>query len=451
MKNTLRFLVGGLATTRRVVLRASVAALVVGAFAGSGCGSEDEEAATTGSGNNEATGAADASSSAKAPQVFRWNTFTSNLVSPSLPPAIQAYVLSATHIAIHDALNAVSHKYEPYAFNGSASNASKTAAIAAAAHDTLVALVPQAAEAIEAEYTSALSTVSAGSSKTNGISVGQQAAAAILADRAGDDLFALIQAPYTPGPADPGVYQPTPPLNFVILAGWGSLRPFGINSGDQFRSAAPNAVTSSSYTADYNEVKAKGIATGSTRTAKESETAQFWYDAATKEWNLAAQKGLTDVCADEHRAARVLALMNIALNDAIITSFETKFAFNFWRPITAIRAGETDGNPNTAGDPTWEPFCVTPPFPEYNSTHAATGAAAAEALKLELGDSHGFKVDSPTLQGLSRNYKKFSDAANEEAVSRIFCGIHFRQAMDEGLAQGRRVAGHVHNNFLLKR
>jgi PAP2 superfamily len=425
----------------------SILTLATG-LGGAGC-SEDDPASTVGSGDDPSQAA---QGSVKAPVVFKWNTFASDLVAANLDPGSQTYVLAVSHIAIHDAINAIKPKYRTYAFNGTAPpNASIAAAVAAAAHDTLVALVPQAQSTIDAEFNAAVGAIPNNSSKQSGLSTGQQAAAAILGRRAGDNLQGAIFAPYTPGPANVGVYQFVPPLNFSINAGWDDLPPFALGNSSQFRSTAPFDVASAPYAAGFNEVKAKGVATGSTRTAKESETAQFWYDAATKEWNVAARKGLTDVSADENRAARTLAVMNIALADAVIASLETKYFFNFWRPFTAIRAAATDNNNATTADPNWEPFCVTPPFPEYNSTHAATGGAAAEALKLELGDSHGFKVDSPTLQGLSRNYNKFSDAANEEAVSRIFCGIHFRQAMDEGLAQGRRVAGHVHNNFLLKR
>jgi membrane-associated phospholipid phosphatase len=134
--------------------------------------------------------------------------------------------------------------------------------------------------------------------------------------------------------------------------------------------------------------------------------------------------------------------------DAATASIETKFSYRYWRPITAIRAGDDDGNPATQGDPSWEPLCVTPPFPEYNSTHAATAATAAGVLGLTVGDCHEFTVDSPTLPGVSRSYARFSLAAAEEAVSRIYCGIHFSSAMEAGLAQGAAVSGYVVGTLL---
>jgi hypothetical protein len=378
--------------------------------------------------------------------VAAWNTFASNLVAANLTPGPQTYTLAVVQVAVHDALNAIDPRYEPYAFAGSAAKASVAAAVAAAAHDTLVRLVPQAAAAVEAEYEASLSSVPDGAAKDAGIATGRAAGAAILAQRAGDDLFTAITKPYTPGPADPGVYQLTPPLNVVVLAGWSELGPFALNSARQFRSPPPPPVKSLEYTLDYNEVKRLGSAGSTTRTAEQTETARFWYDVAVKEWNVAAQKGLADRSADEWRTARTLAVLNISLADAVIATFDAKFHHNSWRPITAIRAGDDDGNFATRGDSDWEPLCVTPPFPEYHSTHAATAAAAAGALARELGDRHTFTVTSPT--GASRTYKRFSAAAYEQGISRIYCGIHFRTAVNTGFAQGALVARYVDEHVL---
>jgi hypothetical protein len=152
------------------------------------------------------------------------------------------------------------------------------------------------------------------------------------------------------------------------------------------------------------------------------------------------------VSADDWQAARLLALLSIAMADGVIASFETKFGANFWRPITAIRSGDDDGNAATRGDARWEPLCVTPPFPEHNSIHAVVAAAAATILTRELGDRHTFTVDSPI--GVSRTFTRFSDAPDEEAISRIYCGIHFRNGMNAGLAQGKAVAQHVFESLL---
>jgi membrane-associated phospholipid phosphatase len=380
--------------------------------------------------------------------VIRWNAFASNLVAANLPPGPQTYVLAITHIAMHDALNAIEPKYKPYAYTGSARGASVAAAVAAAARDCLLRLMPQAAAAIEAEYAKALASVADATAKSTGVATGQAAAAAILELRSADDLNAAITKPYTPGAPVPGVYQLTAPLNFVLLAGWSELRPFALTSARQFRSPAPLAVKSFQYARDYREVKRLGGAGSTVRSAQQSQTAQFWYDVATKEWHVAARKALADAGASEWRAARLLAVLSIAMADVGIASFDAKFEYQYWRPITAIRAGNADGNPATAGDPQWEPLCVTPPFPEYNSTHAATAAAAAVALGRELGDRHDFHVASPTLPGVSRSYRRFSTAAYEEGLSRIYCGIHFRHAMSAGFTQGAQVSRFVDDNLL---
>lgn len=446
MNKARRFVLDGVLAARRALLTASLVTLAAGAFAGAGCSSEGPETEAVGEGEEDVA----AATATQAPAVLRWNTFSSNLLASSgLPAAPQAHALTVSQIAVHDALNSIKRRYRTYAFNGtSPSTASPAAAVAAASRDTLVALVPQAAAAIDAEYNAALSSITNSASKTAGITAGQQAAAAILAERSGDDFNALIFAPYTPGAPAPGVYQPTPPLNFVILAGLSELPTFAINSASQFRSLPPLSLTGTTYRNEYNEVKSLGAANSTTRTQAQTDTALFWYDVAVKEWNVVAQKGLRDVGADEWRAARTLGVLNIAMMDSTIASFETKFEFNFWRPITAIRAGDSDGNPGTVGDPNWNPLCVTPPFPEYNSTHAVTGAAAAVALALELGDNHTFAFPSPT--GATRTFFEFTDAAYEEGLSRIFCGIHFRDAMDEGFDQGTDVAYFVHSNVLRK-
>jgi membrane-associated phospholipid phosphatase len=294
---------------------------------------------------------------------------------------------------------------------------------------------------VEAEYAAALAPIPDGPAEDAGIATGRAAAAAILARRSSDDLAAAITKPYTPRPASPGAYQLTPPLNLALLAGWGELTPFGLSHASQFRPSPPAAVKSLRYALGYHEVKSLGSADSRTRTAEQTAIARFWYDAAAREWNLAADTALADRGADEWRAARTLAVLNVALTDAVIATFDAKYHHEYWRPITAIRAGGHDGNPLTRGDSDWEPLCVTPPFPEFPSTHAATAAAAAGAIARELGDRHEFTVTNPS--GATRTYERFSAAAYEKGVSRIYCGIHFREAMDVGFRLGAQIARHV--------
>jgi PAP2 superfamily len=376
-------------------------------------------------------------------EVTEWNRFASELVAAGQLPPVQARSLAVVQIAVHDALNAIEPRYTAYQYAGSAPGASLAAAVAAATHDTLVQLQPSAAPTIEAAYATKLASISGGAAKDAGVAVGQAAAAAILARRRGDDLAAAVGKAYTPGTAAPGVYQLTPPLNIVIGAGIGELAPFAIPSASGLRSPAPYTVGSGVYAEEYQEVKELGSAASTLRTPHQTETARFWFDAATQEWHAAARKGLADNAANEWQAARTLALVSMAMFDVTVASLETKFQFNYWRPITAIRAGDSDGNDATQGDAVWAPLCVTPPFPEHNSTHAATGAAAAAVLAGTLGDRHSFKLDSKTLPGVSRSYGSFSEAAAEEGVSRLYCGIHFRNGIAAGFEQGEAVAALV--------
>jgi PAP2 superfamily len=379
----------------------------------------------------------------RATEVTEWNRLASELVAVDQPAPVQTHVMAIAQIAVHDALNTLQPRYAAYHHTGSAPGASLAAAVAAATRDTLVRLLPAAATTIEAAYTAKLASIAAGPAKDAGIAAGQAAAAAILARRSADNLPAAIGKPYAPSAPAPGVYQLTPPLNFVIGAGIGELAPFAVGNISSLRSPAPYAVGSGDYAQDYQEVKALGSAASTARTAHQTETARFWYDAATAEWHAAARKGLADNAADEWQAARTLALLGMAMFDVAAASLETKFHFNSWRPITAIRAGDDDGNNATQGDANWTPLCVTPPFPEHNSTHAATAAAAAGVLARTLGDQHTFSVQSKTLPGVSRTYSSFSEAAAEEGASRLYCGIHFRNGMTAGLEQGEAVAAAV--------
>jgi hypothetical protein len=356
--------------------------------------------------------------------VADWNACAAEQVAARQSPAFQVNTLAIVQLSVHDALNAIEPRYEPYAYAGTAAGASVPAAVAAATRDTLVQLLPQERDAIEARYAQRLGDIPEGPGKTAGLVVGRAAAAAVLAQRQSQDIGAALVQPYVPGPVAPGVYQLTPPTNIVIGAGLGAIRPFVLDSGSQFRSAAPYAIDSSGYAADYDEVRRLGSAAGSQRSAEQTETGRFWYDAVAGEWHHAARQALDATRAGEWQAARTLALLSVAMADGVIASFDTKFISNLWRPITAIRAGDADGNAVTAGDAQWEPLCVTP-------------------LAQMFGDNFRFTVVSPTLAGAQRSYMRFSDAAVEEGMSRLYCGIHFRRALDTGLAQGRRVAEHV--------
>jgi hypothetical protein len=388
----------------------------------------------------------------RADVVIDWNVIATDAAFAAGKNALeQSRIYAMTHAAIHDALNAIDRRYKPYVLDRRAEpNASPEAAVAAAAHDVLVAQLPTRQATLDAAYAASLADIADGPAKAGGVAIGQAAAAAILALRGADGSTAPM--PYTPGTA-PGAYQLTPP-NFApaVLPGWGAVTPFALKSGAQFRPAPPKFfdLTSAEYAADYNEVKAVGELNSATRTAEQSEIARFWYEGSPNGWNriarvVAAQRGL-----DTWRNARLFGLLNFAMADGFIAGFDSKYFYNFWRPITAIRAGATDNNPATVADPAWATFLVTPGAPDYPSTHSVLGAAAAETLARFFGaDTISFTTTSGApFPGITRSYTSFSQAARENADSRVYAGIHFRTACRDGLIQGTRVGRYVFEHAL---
>ncbi len=379
----------------------------------------------------------------RADVVIDWNVIaTSAAPAAGKNPVEQSRIFAMTHAAIHDALNAIDRRNNTYALNQRAEpGASPEAAVAAAAHDVLVAQLPTQQANLDAAYAASLVNIADGPAKTRGVAIGQAAAAAILALRSADGSMAVVT--YMSG-TEPGDYQLTPP-NFTpaILPGWGSVTPFTMRSGSQFRPDPSELfdMTGQRYTEDYNEVKSVGEAASTTRTAEQSEIARFWYEGSPTGWNriarvVSAQRGL-----DLWRNARLFGLLNFAMADGFIAGFDAKYFYNFWRPITAIRAGETDNNPATVADPAWSAFLITPFSPDYTSTHSVLGAAAAEALARFFGtDKISFTMTSGApFSGITRSYTSFSQAAQENADSRVYAGIHFRTACSDGVKQGRKV------------
>jgi hypothetical protein len=369
--------------------------------------------------------------------VLEWNA--NALVGTAVGgTVVESRTLAIVHIAMHDALNSIRPRYHTYAYGARNSNkASLDAALAAAAHDTLVARVVAAkVPGVEAAYAEALARIPDGQDKDDGIAAGRAAAAAILALRAADPPFDF--GPYTPGP-NPGDYQFTPGFTFAAGTKWGDQPLFSTSSSSLYAVAPPYVLTSADYAADYDEVKAIGQDTSTTRTAEETEIARFWYEDSPKGWNRIARTYIMERRLNGPKAARVLAGVHIAMADGFIAGFKAKYQYNFWRPVTAIPAGATDGNDATIPDATWSPLCVTPPIPDHPSTHSVLGAAAATVLTAHAGDDYRFSTTSGSLPGTSRSFSSFQAAADENANSRVLCGIHFRFATIEGLRQGRAI------------
>jgi hypothetical protein len=290
---------------------------------------------------------------------------------------------------------------------------------------------------VEAEYARALSAVPEGPAKAAGIATGQAAAAMNLARRQGDGFEEASQPVYVPREG-PGEYQFTPPFNFAAQPGWGHVTPFVVDLREH-ATDGPHPLASVQYARDLAFVKAIGEIDSSSRTHEQSEIAQFWYEDSPLGWNRIANTAIRQRGLDPWSAARAFALVNFAMADGFIAGFEAKYRFRFWRPETAIRAAGTDGNPLTKPDATWQPFLITPPVPDYPSTHTVLGWAAAEVLIELLGDRVRFDADSLTLPGVRRHFKGFSAAAQENGLSRLYAGIHFRHAVKDGRRQGRSI------------
>jgi len=395
-----------------------------------------------------------AGATARADVVTDWNLIATTAIPAgglNFPAITGSRILAMTHAAIHDALNAIDRRYKPYALDRLAEpGASPEAAVAAAAHDVLVAQIPAQQATLDAAYASSLASIPDGAAKTRGIAIGQAAAVAILALRSADGSNAPM--PYTPG-TGPGAWQPTPPaFSPAALPGWGQVTPFALSSGAQFRPARPTFfdLTSAEYTADYNEVKSIGDAGSATRAAEQSEIARFWYEGSPFGWNRIARNLLAQRSLDQWERARLFALLNFAMADGFIAGFEAKYFYNFWRPVTAIRAGGTDDNPDTVADPAWNSFLVTPNIPDYPSTHSVLGAAAAETLARFFGaDTISFTSTSGApFPGITRSFTSFSQAAQENADSRVYAGIHFRSACRDGLIQGAQVGRYAFEHTL---
>ena len=386
----------------------------------------------------------------------------------------ESRMYAMVHIAVHDALNAIDRRSRPYAYEADpAAAASADAAAAAAARDVLVAVIPTLPESADcteagvaqadASYAAALAGIPDGAAKTAGIEIGQAAAAAIIDLRADDGSDAPWVDPAYPQGTEPGEWRFTPDFPFPIAFApqWGEVTPFVLQRGSQFRPRGPYHVTSAAYAADYQEIKelgGDGMTTPSARTADQTQIGLFWIESSPLAWNRLARAIAVARGFDAWENARLFGLLNMALADGYIASWDAKFHFKFWRPITAIRLGDTDGNPATAGDPAWTPLQPTYPMPDHPSAHATEGGVAAEILRQVFGtDDIAFTACSTTVGAgigcddpapVYREYSSFSEAAEENAVSRIYIGIHFRRAVEEGVRHGRKIAEYAVHQFM---
>jgi len=414
------------------------------------------------------------SAPARADEMADWNVIAIDVLSlAGHNNIVMTRGLAMAHLAAHDALNAIDRRYEPYLYDRRAEpGAAADAAVAAAMREVLLGALPgfgtpeqhaKAKERLEAAYVAALAKVADARAKQDGIAVGQAAAAAMMTLRKSDGATATVA--YVPG-TPPGQWRPHPnpvPANPPIadaaaaagnlpamLPQWGQLMPFTMRAPWQFRLPPPPTLTSELYTRDYNEVKRLGGKQSTARTADQSEMARFWYEGSPQGWNriariIAAKRGL-----DRWEHARLLGLLNAVVADGYIAGADTRYLYNFWRPITAIRAGDSDGNDATAPDPAWETFMNTPPLPEYPSTHSVCGGAAATVMARFFGmDQMSFSMTSgPPFTGITRTFKNFSEAQEENGASRVYSGIHFRNSTVAGITQGEQIGRQAFAQYL---
>jgi hypothetical protein len=411
------------------------------------------------------------STTARADAVIQWNdtalraAFAAGLDFDGgcVDPLHESRMMAMMHVAIHDALNAVERRFKPYAFNGHApAGTSPEAAVAAAARGVLVAVMPElpndpllgltpaaGVALVEAAYADALGAIPDGAAKIQGISVGQAAAAAILALRRDDGANAtFLDFSYVPGP-NPGDFQFIPGYPpFAAATGWGNVTPFVLSSSAQYRPKRPYDLTSKKYAADFNEVKSLGGLTSTTRTPEQQQIALFWVEGSPQGWNRIARTVAAARGIDLWSNARLFGLLNLASADAYIADFENKYFYEFWRPVTAIRAADSDGNPETAADPAWDSLVPSPPAPDHPSGHSGQGGAMGEVLARFFGDEVTFTTTATTLPGVTREFASFSEAAQENANSRIYIGFHFRHATIEGLKLGGKIGKVAFNHYL---
>src|SRR5580700_770596 len=389
-------------------------------------------------------------------QVVQWNQTLLVIVrTPGAQPATihPTRSFAIMHAAIYEAVNAIDGTHQPYLVRLGASHfASQEAAAAAAAHEVLVKLYPSFQATLDTQFQQALAQLPS-RGKADGISIGNTVADRILALRSNDGSNAQ-PIPYIFGNA-PGDYQSTPP-NFPKqpqFTHWSRVTPFALESANQFRPGGPPKLTSDRYSDAFDQVKSLGIAGSTTATADEALTGRFWNGAIQNYWNEIAQTASLAHNLTTAENARLFALLNLSFADGVIAFYDAKYTYNFWRPVTAIRAAAADGNPDTEADPTWLPEVGnTTPDPSYPGAHAVISGSAAFLLRSFFEqDQFNFNVTSEVLPGVERSFSSFSAAEQEAILSRIFAGVHFRTDLTTGKDLGEDVADFAVDNFLTSR
>jgi len=388
---------------------------------------------------------------ARADAVVDWNIITGQTIPfATRPGGSPGLDYAMVHAAIYDAVEAIDGRFEPYAVEIPGASGSPAAATARAAHDVLVYRFPAQTASLDATYLAYLASHGLAEDDP-GVAVGQQAAAGIIALRANDGSWPAVPEVFTGGTGI-GEWRPTPPAFASMAVPWlGAVTPFTLDDPTQFRAPRPPRLNSREYAKDYNEVKALGALVNSSRTPEQTDIAYFYADNHFLIWNRALQ-GIANTYLDNiGDTARLFALCSLVMADGPITAWDSKKYYNLWRPSTAIQEGDNDGNPRTAGDPTWQPLIPNPNYPDYTSGANSLSGSVTRMLARFFGtDEVIFSTTSnhPLAVQKTRTYCRFSDAAEDVVNARIYLGIHFRFADTAARKQGEQIADWAFENFL---
>lgn len=380
-----------------------------------------------------------ASPTADADAVTDWNSRIDEIIvagNVANHPAARAY--AGAHTALYEAVNAITKRYPASDLRlNPAPGASVDAAAAAASRSTLLKLLPAQQSAIDAAYDAAIKAIADGPAKSAGIEIGERAAAAVLARR-GDDGASSAERyrPYTSA----GTYVPTA---IPLVPQWPQRKPWLMASPAQFRPGPPPALTSETWARDFNEVKALGGRDGTRRTAEQTDIARFWETSGPAIYSKVARSVATSPGREITRNALLFAALSQASDDAFIAIFDAKYHYNFWRPVTAIRNGDIDGNDATERDPSWLPLINTPMHPEYPCAHCIIAATIGTVLQADVGAEPMplLTTSSPTAKGATRSWTKVDDLVQEVSLARIYDGVHYRTSTEVAVAMGRQIGG----------
>jgi hypothetical protein len=382
--------------------------------------------------------------------VSQWSLISQNAISVGRPPASSEVLHGLVHAAIYDAVVAIKREYEPFAVSIHASrSASVDAAIAAAARGVLVVRVPAQAAAVETAYAAFLAGIPDGTAKTKGLRVGRAIAGAYLGLRADDGFDNVV--PWVQPPVGPGVFEPIPPGSQPVDAKLQQVRPLAFDDADRFAPSPPYPLTSPEYTADFNEVKALGRADSTVRTEEQTLIARFWTEHPMIQYNRVLRALALSERLDVVETARMMAMVHVSAADTQVGCWWAKHRYNFWRPVQAIQRADTDGNPDTLADPTWN-HLVLGNHPEYPSGHMCITAAQTYALEAFFGtDRIPLDVENKVLvPNVTRHFDRLRDIRAEVTLARIYGGLHFRKAMIASDKLGKDTARYVTRHFFEK-